>query len=176
MASENQESSRREQKPRKGKLPYVTNMEISWDAFLEGDELVAVTEPYEAPTFYHIGQREDGFWHVLEVEKYDYSSEPPAVLDAQLARVRGMRLLNADDPELRIEIKAMNLYAMDESPEAKARAEERWKRVQAEVARELAEVKNSKPKKFQILPHERQVPKHHLIKGIYLTYTFGKDK
>lgn len=177
MADENHNAEQK--KPREGRMIIPSDPDTTWDAFVEGDELVAVTKPYEAPTFYHIGQREDGSWHVLQVEKYDHAPEHHAVLDAQLTRVQWMHRLEPDEDGVCGEIRAMNLYTSCESPEAKSRAEERWKRVQADVARELAEAKNSKPKKPQFPPYERHVQKHggpKLVGGVFLTYTFDKDR
>ena len=55
-------------KPRKGSFPLFGSPSVTWDPFMDGQELLAITEPYESPTFYHIGQHGDGTWHVLSVE------------------------------------------------------------------------------------------------------------
>ena len=67
-------------------------------------------------------------------------------------------------------------YVYDESPEAKAKAEERWKRNQAEAVRILAEAKNAKYKKPERPPVERKPSKKgpKFFTGLFIT--FGGDK
>lgn len=91
MASRSMRASYQQAEPRKGRLTLIGNSETTWDVFTDGSELFAVTDPYEFPVFYHIGQREDGSWHVLSVEEHDYAKEGEGELERQLARVRGMR-------------------------------------------------------------------------------------
>ena len=54
------EAENAQKKPRKGSFPLYGNPSITWDPFIDGQELLAITEPYESPTFYHIGQHDDG--------------------------------------------------------------------------------------------------------------------
>lgn len=177
MASRSMRASYEAPRVRKGRMPLFSNADTTWDVFRDGSELVDVTDPYEFPTFYHTAVREDGTLHVVSVESYEYPVEPwedQELLERQLERVRGMELVDADDPDFRSAIRAMRWYVMDESPEARARADKRWEEVQANVRRELAEARASKPKKFRVLPHERSVPKRSLIGGLFLT--FGGDR
>lgn len=135
------EAENTQKTPRKGSFPLFGNPSVTWDPFRDGQELLAITEPYESPTFYHVGQHEDGSWHVLSVEKHDYAQEGEESLEAQLARVRKMRRLQPGDEGRGEVIDSLLHYVYDESPEAKAKAEERWKRNQAEAVRILAEAK-----------------------------------
>ena len=179
MASRSMRESYQQAKPRKGSMPVFGNDESTWSAFSDGTELLAVTDPYEFPVFYHVGQREDGKWHVLSVEEHDYPLDPwedQAELERQLARVRGMRQLHGGDKGRGEVIDSLLHYVYDESPEAKAKAEERWKRNQAEAVRILAEAKNAKYKKPERPPVERKPSKKgpKFFTGLFIT--FGGDK
>jgi hypothetical protein len=170
------EAENTQKTPRKGRLTLIGNSDVTWDSFTDGSELFAVTDPYEFPAFYHIGQREDGSWHVLSVEEHDYAKEDEGELERQLARVRGMRRLDQGDKGDHEVIHAMTLYELDESPEAKAKWDEHWKRNQAEAVRILAEAKNAKYKKPERPPVERKPSKKgpKFFTGLFIT--FGGDK
>ena len=170
------EAENTQKTPRKGSFPLFGNPSVTWDPFRDGQELLAITEPYESPTFYHVGQHEDGSWHVLSVEKHDYAQEGEESLEAQLARVRKMRRLQPGDKGRGEVIDSLLHYVYDESPEAKAKAEERWKRNQAEAVRILAEAKNAKYKKPERPPVERKPSKKgpKFFTGLFIT--FGGDK
>ena len=176
MASRSMRASYQQAEPRKGRLTLIGNSETTWDVFSDGSELFAVTDPYEFPVFYHVGQRDDGSWHVLSVEKHDYAQEGEESLEAQLARVRKMRRLQPGDKGRGEVIDSLLHYVYDESPEAKAKAEERWKRNQAEAVRILAEAKNAKYKKPERPPVERKPSKKgpKFFTGLFIT--FGGDK
>ena len=167
-------ASYQQAEPRKGSMPVFGNDESTWSAFSDGHELMAVTDPYEFPVFYHIGQREDGKWHVLSVEEHDYAKEGEGELERQLARVRGMRRLDVGDKGNHEVIRAMTAYEMYESPEAKAEAEKRWERNQAEAVRILAEAKGARYQKPERPPVERKPSSHRLLGGLFLT--FGGDR
>ena len=126
------EAENTQKTPRKGRMSLFGNGSVTWDVFADDSELFAVTDPYEFPAFYHIGQREDGSWHVLSVEEHDYAKEGEGELERQLARVRGMRRLDVGDKGVSEAIRAMDLYVSCESPEARAKAEKRWQEVQEE--------------------------------------------
>lgn len=113
------EAENAQKKPRKGSFPLYGNPSITWDPFIDGQELLAITEPYESPTFYHIGQHDDGTWHVLSVEKHDYAQEGEEALKKQLARVGKMRRLLPNDEGRKEVIDSLCRYVYDESPEAK---------------------------------------------------------
>lgn len=166
------EAESSQKKPRKGSFPLYGNPSITWDPFIDGQELLAITEPYESPTFYHIGQHDDGTWHVLSVEKHDYAQEGEEALKKQLARVGKMRRLLPNDEGRKEVIDSLCRYVYDESPEAKA--EERWKMTQAEVVRELIEAKNARYQKPERPPVERKPNNHRLFGGLFIT--FGGDK
>lgn len=173
MASRSMRASYQQAEPRKGSMPLFGNSDTTWDAFTDGSELLAITDPYEFPVFYHIGQRGDGTWHVLSVEEHDYPLDPwedQEELERQLARVRGLRQLHSGDKGFREAIHAMDLYVSFESPEAKAKAEERWKKTQAEVVRELAEAKGARYQKPERPPVERKPSSHRLLGGLFLTF------
>ena len=177
MASRSMRASYQQAEPRKGRLTLIGNSETTWDVFTDGRELFAVTDPYEFPVFYHIGQCEDGKWHVLSVEEHDYPLDPwedQAELERQLARVRGMRRLDVGDKGNHEVIRAMTAYEMYESPEAKAKAEKRWERNQAEAVRILAEAKGARYQKPERPPVERKPSSHCLLGGLFLT--FGGDR
>lgn len=177
MASRSMRASYQQAEPRKGRLTLIGNSETTWDVFTDGRELFDVTDPYEFPVFYHVGQREDGKWHVLSVEEHDYPLDPwedQAELECQLARVRGMRRLDVGDKGNHEVIRAMTAYEMYESPEAKAKAEKRWERNQAEAVRILAEAKGARYQKPERPPVERKPSSHCLLGGLFLT--FGGDR
>ena len=71
-------------------------------------------------------------------------------------------------------IRAMDLYVSCESPEAKAKAEKRWERNQAEAVRILAEAKGARYQKPERPPVERKPSSHCLLGGLFLT--FGGDR
>lgn len=177
MASRSLKASYEQAMPRKGSMPLFDNRDTTWGIYTDERELLAVTDPYEFPVFYHVGQREDGTWHVLSVEEHDYPLDPwedQTELERQLARVRGLRQLHGDDEGWHEAFRAMDLYVNFESPEARAKAEERWKRTQAEVVRELAEAKNARHQRPE-RPHvERKPSKRGLFGGLFLT--FGGDR
>lgn len=179
MASRSMRASYQQAEPRKGRLTLIGNSETTWDVFTDGSELFAVTDPYEFPVFYHVGQRDDGTWHVLYVEEHDYPLDPwedQTELERQLARVRGMRRLDQGDKGDHEVIRAMTAYEMYESPEAKAKAEERWKRNQAEAVRILAEAKGARYQKPERPPVERKPNKKgpKFFTGLFIT--FGGDR
>lgn len=174
--SNEREADNTQKAPRKGSMSLFGNGSVTWDVFADGSELFAVTDPYEFPAFYHIGQREDGSWHVLSVEEHDYAKEGEGELERQLARVRGMRRLDVGDKGVSEAIRAMDLYVNCESPEARAKWDEHWKRNQAEAVRILAEAKNAKYKKPERPPVERKPSKKgpKFFTGLFIT--FGGDK
>jgi hypothetical protein len=177
MASRSMRASYQQSQPRKGSMTLFGNGSVTWDAFTDGHELMAVTDPYEFPVFYHVGQREDGKWHVLSVEEHDYPLDPwedQAELERQLARVRGMRLLDVGDKGFREVMDAFYSYVRYESPEAKAKWDEHWKRNQAEAVRILAEAKGARYQKPERPPVERKPSSHRLLGGLFLT--FGGDR
>ncbi len=177
MASRSMRESYQQAKPRKGSMPLFGNREVTWGIYTDGRELLAVTDPYEFPTFYHIGQRDDGLWHVLSVEEHDYPLDPwedQTELERQLARVRGMRQLHGDDKGWHEAFQAMDLYVHCESPDAKAKAEKRWQEVQENVARELAEANGARYQRPERPPVERKPSSHRLLGGLFLT--FGGDR
>lgn len=170
------EAENTQKTPRKGRMSLFGNGSVTWDVFADDSELFAVTDPYEFPAFYHIGQREDGSWHVLSVEEHDYAKEGEGELERQLARVRGMRRLDVGDKGVSEAIRAMDIYVSCESPEARAKAEKRWQEVQENVARELAEAKGARYKKPERPPVERKPSKKgpKFFTGLFIT--FGGDK
>lgn len=170
------EAENTQKTPRKGSFPLFGNPSVTWDPFRDGQEPLAITEPYESPTFYHVGQHEDGSWHVISVEKHDYAQEGEESLETQLARVRKMRRLQPGDEGRGEVIDSLLHYVYDESPEAKAKAEKRWQEVQENVAHELAEAKNAKYKKPEGPPVERKPHKRgpKFFTGLFIT--FGGDK
>ncbi|MDD7583842.1 hypothetical protein [Tractidigestivibacter sp.] len=177
MASRGMRASYRQREPRKGSMPLFGNGNVTWDAFADGRELLAVTDPYEFPVFYHVGQREDGSWHVLSVEEHDYPLDPwedQAELERQLARVRGMRLLDVGDKGFREVMDALYSYVSDESPEARAKWDAIGKEIQANVARELAEARNAKRERPEGPHVERKPRSRRLLGGLFLT--FGGDR
>lgn len=177
MASRSLKASYQQARPRKGSMPLFGNREVTWDVFTDGRELLAVTDPYEFPVFYHIGKREDGTWHVLAVEEHDYPLEPwedKEELERQLARVRGLRQLHGDDEGWHEAFRAMDLYVHFESPDARAKNDERGRQIHEEVIRELAEAKGVRPMKQAAQPHERQARRRGPFGGIFLT--FGGDR
>lgn len=177
MASRSMRASYERRGPRMGRLTLIGNNDVTWDVFTDGRELLAVTDPYEFPVFYHVGQRDDGTWHVTSVEERDYPLDPwedQTELERQLARVRGMRRLDQGDAGSREVIRAMTAYELYESPEARARDEERGRRIHEEVIRELAEARGVRPRKQAAQPHERQARRRGLSGGLFLT--FGGDR
>ena len=177
MASRSMRASYQQAEPKKGSMPVFGNDESTWSAFADDSELLAVTDPYEFPVFYHVGQREDGSWHVLSVEEHDYPLDPwedQAELERQLARVRGMRQLHGGDKGFREVLDAFYNYVSYESPEAKAKAEKRWQEVQENVARELAEARGARYQRPERPPVERKPSSHRLLGGLFLT--FGGDR
>lgn len=177
MASRSLKASYEQARPRKGGMPLFGNRDTTWGIYTDGRELLAVTDPYEFPVFYHIGQRGDGTWHVLSVEEHDYPLDPwedQSELERQLARVRGLRQLHGDDEGWHEAFRAMDLYVHCESPDARARGEERWKRTHAEVVRELVEARGARPTKQAAQPHERQARRRGPFGGLFLT--LGGDR
>lgn len=177
MASRSMRASYQQSQPRKGSMSLFGNGSVTWDAFTDGSELLAVTDPYEFPVFYHVGQREDGSWHVLSVEEHDYPLDPwedQAELERQLARVRGMRRLDVGDKGLREAISAMDLYVHFESPEARAKWDAIGRELQENVARELAEARGARYQRPERPPVERKPSSHRLLGGLFTT--FGGDK
>jgi hypothetical protein len=177
MASRSMRASYQQAEPRKGSMPLFGNSDTTWDAFTDGKELLAVTDPYEFPVFYHIGQRDDGSWHVTSVEEHDYPLDPwedQTELERQLARVRGLRLLDVGDKGLREAVRAMDLYVNCESPEARAKWDAIGKEIQDNVVRELAEAKGARYKKPEAPHVERKPSSHRLLGGLFLT--FGGDR
>ena len=179
MASRSMRASYQQAEPRKGRLTLIGNSETTWDVFSDGSELFAVTDPYEVPVFYHVGQRDDGSWHVLSVEEHDYPLDPwedQTELERQLARVRGMRRLDQGDKGDHEVIRAMTAYEMYESPEARAKWDERWKRNQAEAVRIMAEAKGARYQRPERPPVERKPSKKgpKFFTGLFIT--FGGDK
>jgi hypothetical protein len=177
MASRSLKATYQHQEPRKGGMPLFGNRDVTWDVFTDGRELLAVTDPYEFPTFYHVGRREDGTWHVLSVEERDYPLDPwedQAELERQLARVRSLRRVTPHDDGWGEAFRAMDLYVHIESPDARARGEGRGRRIREEVIRELAEAKGSRPRKQAAQPHERQARRRGPFGGLFLT--LGGDR
>lgn len=177
MASRSMRASYQQAKPRKGSMPLFGNSDTTWSIFTDGKELLAVTDPYEFPVFYHIGQREDGTWHVLSVEEHDYPLDPwedQSELERQLARVRGLRQLHGDDEGWREAFRAMDLYVHCESPDARARNEERGRQIHEEVIRELAEARGARPARQAAQPHERQARRRGPLGGLFLTLGSGR--
>ena len=170
------EAENTQKAPRKGSMPLFGSGDTTWSIFTDGSELLAVTDPYEFPVFYHIGQCEDGKWHVLSVEEHNYAKEGEGELEHQLVRVRGLRQLHGDDKGWHEAFRAMDLYVNCESPEAKAKAEKRWQEVQENVARELAEAKGARYQKPERPPVERKPSKKgpKFFTGLFIT--FGGDK
>lgn len=177
MASRSLKASYEQAMPRKGSMPLFGNSDTTWGIYTDGRELLAVTDPYEFPVFYHIGQREDGTWHVLSVEEHDYPLDPwedQAELERQLARVRGLRQLHGDDKGWHEAFRAMDLYVHCESPEARAKWGAIGREIQENVARELAEAKGARYQRPERPPVERKPSSHRLLGGLFLT--FGGDR
>ncbi len=169
------EAENTQKTPRKGSMPLFGSGDITWSIFRDGSELLAVTDPYESPIFYHVGQCEDGKWHVLSVEKHDYAKEGERALEPQLVRVRGLRQLHGRQG-LAEAFLAMHQYVYDESPEAKAKAEKRWRRNRRTSPAILAEAKSARYKKPERPPVERKPSKKgpKFFTGLFIT--FGGDK
>lgn len=167
-----------QQESRRGSMPLFGNSDTIFDVFRDGDELIAVTDPYEFPVFYHIGQREDGSWHVLEVEEHDYPLEAwgdQTELERQLRRVRGMRRLRSGEDGRRDAIGAMDLYVHFESPEAEAKWDASREGTCKLASGGLAEVKGADSETEPERPHEPRARRRHrrgprLFGGVFLTF------
>lgn len=157
-----------------GRWPFFWVKNSTIDFYHDGDRLVCVSDPYTFPTFYWLGDCENGELRVTDVESYEYPTEPwedDTFLRSQIQRV--YELVPIDDSDKALVNKcthAIDHYLSCDSPEAKARAAKRWAEASAEADKVLAEIERKRRGGKPEMPEKGQVERKQRKHGLGLFF------